>query len=85
MFVKLILTKAIQVTQRRRRTCSRSIVAILTTAEPLVAIALGAGLLGERLTAIQVVGGGLILLAVVGLLSWQARQSAKSAQEMSGM
>ena len=61
------------------------IVAILTTAEPLVAIALGAGLLGERLTAIQVVGGGLILLAVVGLLSWQARQSAKSAQEMSGM
>ena len=61
------------------------IVAILTTAEPLVAIGLGAALLGERLSVIQVLGGGLILLAVVGLLSWQARQTQKIVPEMSAL
>lgn len=55
------------------------IVAILTTAEPLVAIGLGAGLLGERLGPVQVLGGGLILIAVVGLLMWQARPSTTAA------
>lgn len=50
------------------------IVAILTTAEPLVAICVGAALLGERLTAIQSIGGGLILIAVVGLLVVEERR-----------
>lgn len=61
------------------------VVAILTTAEPVVAICLGALLLGERLTGTQIVGGLLILLAVIGLLLWQAqRQNVSPQVEMSG-
>lgn len=60
------------------------IVAILTTAEPLVAIGLGAVLLGERLTLTQGLGAALILVAVLGLLVVDERRHA-TAVEMSGM
>jgi drug/metabolite transporter (DMT)-like permease len=39
--------------------------AILATLEPVVGVALAAALLGERPTAVQLVGGALILLAAV--------------------
>ncbi len=52
------------------------IVAILTTAEPLVAICVGAALLSERLTVVQGLGGCLILAAVVGLLVIEERRHA---------
>jgi drug/metabolite transporter (DMT)-like permease len=43
---------------------------------PVVAIALGALLLGERLTLITLAGGAVVLVSVVLLLSSRARQAA---------
>jgi len=43
---------------------------------PVVAIALGALLLGERLTLITLLGGAVVLVSVVLLLSSRARQAA---------
>jgi drug/metabolite transporter (DMT)-like permease len=42
---------------------------------PVVAIALGALLLGERLTLITLLGGAVVLVSVVLLLSSRARQA----------
>jgi drug/metabolite transporter (DMT)-like permease len=42
-----------------------ALAALLSTVEPVVTIALAAVILGERLSAVQFVGGALILLAVI--------------------
>ena len=43
---------------------------------PLVAVALGALLLGERLTLVTIVGGAVVLVSVVLLLTSRSRQAA---------
>ena len=50
---------------------------LLSTWEPVVTVVLAAGLLGERLAAIQLLGAGLVLLAVVAV-QWPPREDASS-------
>jgi drug/metabolite transporter (DMT)-like permease len=49
-----------------------STAAILSVFEPVVTVALAAAAFGESLAVVQLVGGGLVLVAVV-LLQWPAR------------
>jgi drug/metabolite transporter (DMT)-like permease len=56
------------------------VASLLSTVEPLVAVLLGALLLGERLTLLQGVGGLLILTAVV-LLARPERSVARTLPE----
>jgi drug/metabolite transporter (DMT)-like permease len=50
---------------------------LLSTIEPVVTVLLAAALLGDRLSPVQLVGGALVLLAVVmvqGLHLWRPAQ-----------
>lgn len=51
--------------------------ALLSTWEPVVTVALAVALLGDRFTVLQVLGGLLVLAAVVAL-QWPVRQTAAS-------
>ena len=50
---------------------------ILSTFEPVVTVALAAGVLAERLTPIQIVGGTLVFSAVLVLRVIPRQQSAR--------
>jgi drug/metabolite transporter (DMT)-like permease len=49
------------------RRVGASVAGLLSTAEPLVTVMLAYIVLGESLTAVQLVGGGLILISVAAL------------------
>lgn len=50
--------------------------AVLSTLEPVVTVALGIGFLGEESTMSAIAGGGLILLAAIGLTLARNRRAA---------
>ena len=56
-----------------------AMVAVLTTAEPVVAVALGAMLLGERMTGWQALGSALILGSVLTLLASGYREQRRES------
>jgi drug/metabolite transporter (DMT)-like permease len=56
-----------------------SAASILSTLEPVVTVALAAAVFGESLGAVQVVGGALVLGAVV-VMQWPARQARSRAE-----
>lgn len=53
---------------------SSPVAAVLTTAEPVVAVILGVILLSESMTALQALGGAFIVGAVVLLLWWDSKE-----------
>ena len=55
-----------------------SAAAILSTLEPVVTVGLAAAAFGETLGAVQLLGGALVLGAVV-VMQWPARQAGVSA------
>jgi len=69
-----------------------SAAAILSTLEPVVTVALAAAVFGERLTAIQLAGGALVLAAVFVLQAsggpvtrrWRARRSRRTRPATAG-
>ena len=52
-----------------------SAASILSTLEPVVTVVLAAAAFGESLSAVQLVGGALVLSAVV-VMQWPARSAA---------
>lgn len=52
--------------------------AVLSTLEPVVTVALGIGFLGEKPTTSAAVGGGLILVAAIGLTLARNRRKART-------
>ena len=55
--------------------------AILSTFEPVVTVALAYAVLGERLAPAQLLGGGLVLAAVV-LLQLRPRRATRASFEL---
>ncbi len=55
-----------------------STAAILSTLEPVVTVGLAAAVFGESLSAVQLLGGALVLGAVV-VMQWPARRSAAAS------
>jgi drug/metabolite transporter (DMT)-like permease len=60
-----------------------SAAAILSTLEPVVTVGLAAAAFGEALGAVQLLGGALVLGAVV-VMQWPARQAGASASAAAG-
>lgn len=52
--------------------------AVLSTLEPVVTVALGIGFLGEKPTTSAAVGGGLILVAAIGLTLARNRRKVRA-------
>jgi drug/metabolite transporter (DMT)-like permease len=60
---------------------STSLVATYTFVNPVIAVLLGAMFLGERLTPLMLVGGGLILASVLGVWIIERRLQRRDSEE----